>query len=165
MVPSLYFECMRFEFGHLFCCSCLVLLFVKFHLPLCRVAEISVWNSIHENTHFITSLMNQHTRELISAWKTSHKHNNKDPSRQRKFSAGTWVNPRYTNSTTGTSSSTPGGVYVFILHKCSGLHSVSHYASVSVLLLVFIVLYHTVKQPMVGVSLTFTPFSLMWLKK
>ena len=28
-------------------------------------------------------LMNQHTRELISARKSSHKHNNKDPSRLR----------------------------------------------------------------------------------
>ena len=136
MFPSLCFECMHFESGHLFCCSCLVLLFVKFHLPLCRDAEMSVWNSIHENAHFITSLMNQHTRELISAWKTSHKHNNKDPSHQRKFSAGMWVNPRYTNSTTGTSLSTSGGVYVLILHKCSGPHSVSDYASVSFVVVV-----------------------------
>ena len=47
----------------------------------------------------------QHTRELISAQKTSHKHNNKDVSRLR-LSPGICVNTRYINSTRGTSSDT-----------------------------------------------------------
>ena len=47
---------------------------------------------------------NQHTRELISAWKTSHKYN-KDLSRLRLWylSPDMHVNTRYINSTWGTS--------------------------------------------------------------
>ena len=37
------------------------------------------WNG----SFLISSVKNQHTRELISARKTTHKHNNKDQSRQR----------------------------------------------------------------------------------
>ena len=47
----------------------------------------------------------QHTRELISAQMTSHKHNNKDVSRLR-LSPSICVNTRYINSTRGTSSDT-----------------------------------------------------------
>ena len=47
---------------------------------------------------------NQHTRELISAQKTSHKHNHKDLCRLQKLSTGMQVSTRYINSTRGTSS-------------------------------------------------------------
>ena len=62
-------------------------------------------------------VQNQHTRELIRAWKTSHKYNNKDPSCLRELSPGICVNTRYTNSTRGISSyphwgCTSGRVYV-----------------------------------------------------
>ena len=45
----------------------------------------------------------QHARELITAWKTSHKHNNKDLSRLWQLSPGMHVNTRDMNSTRGTS--------------------------------------------------------------
>ena len=45
---------------------------------------------------------NQHTRELISAQKTSHKH--KDPCHLQQLSTGMRVSTRYINSTKGTSS-------------------------------------------------------------
>jgi len=44
---------------------------------------------------------NQHTSELISMWKMSHKHSNKDPSHQQWLSPAMCVNTRYINSTTG----------------------------------------------------------------
>ena len=44
----------------------------------------------------------QNTRELISARKTSHTYNARDPSRQRLLSPGIRVNTRYINSTRGT---------------------------------------------------------------
>ena len=46
----------------------------------------------------------QHTRELISARKTSHKYNNKDLRRLQYLSPGMRVNTRYINSTRATSS-------------------------------------------------------------
>ena len=49
-------------------------------------------------------LLNQHTREITSVQKTSHKHNNKDLSYLRYLSPVTRVNTKYINSTRVTSS-------------------------------------------------------------
>ena len=50
----------------------------------------------------LTEIQRQHTRELISTWKTSHKHNNKDLRCLRSLSPGMWVNTRDINPTRGT---------------------------------------------------------------
>ena len=65
---------------------------------------------------------NQHTRELITAQKTSPKHNNKDPSPLRYLSPGMHVNTRYVNSTRGTSSKrrTFGGVMYLVFESATG---------------------------------------------
>ena len=51
----------------------------------------------------LTSLHLLHTRGLICAWKSSHKHSNKDLSHLQKRSPGMCVNTSYINSTRGTS--------------------------------------------------------------
>ena len=50
----------------------------------------------------LTEIQRQHTRELISTWKTSHKHNNEDLRCLRSLSPGMRVNTRDVNPTRGT---------------------------------------------------------------
>ena len=60
---------------------------------------------------------NKHTRELISTQTTSHKHNNKDPSRLQSLSPGMRVNARYR----GTSSYAGHCVYNTLGHPGTAL--------------------------------------------
>ena len=62
--------------------------------------KMQIWNRARPRG----LVQNQHTRELISARKTSHKHNNTDLSRLRRLSSGMHINTRYINSTSGTPS-------------------------------------------------------------
>ena len=56
-------------------------------------------------TLFLVLLVkNQHTKELISTRKTSHKHSNKDLSHLQQPSPGMQAHTRYMNSTRGTSN-------------------------------------------------------------
>ena len=59
------------------------------------------------------SVLYQHAREIISARKTSRKHNNKDPSRLRELSPRWRVKTRHINSTKRTSLSLFSSVVLF----------------------------------------------------
>ena len=73
--------------------------------PTCIFASVLLYVLRRRGFFSLSILQNQHTRELISAWKTSHKHN-KDRSQLHELLPGTWswVNTQYTNSTRGASS-------------------------------------------------------------
>ena len=66
---------------------------------------VNIWNRMMPKA----PVQNQHTRELISVWKTSHKRNSKDLICLLLLTPGMRVNTRHINCTRGTSSS---GVYV-----------------------------------------------------
>ena len=77
----------------------------KFMLNVWQETWFSIWSCLNYLSATMTVwkrmrlrvlMQNQHTRELISAWKMSHKHICDN-------SAGKWVNIRYINSTSSTS--------------------------------------------------------------
>ena len=112
---SWYWSVTIFIFHHLTegfetACFCVVLLELAFVLILC-VFWSYFWTlaarfvaSFRFSWYRLSWILNQHTREIISAPKMSHKHDKKDLSRLRSLSPGVRVNSRYINSTTGTSS-------------------------------------------------------------
>ena len=69
---------------------------------------VTIWNRKRSRA----SLQNQQTRELISAWKSSHKRNNKDLSSIRWLPPGMWVNKRCVNSTRGTSKEEENVIFI-----------------------------------------------------
>ena len=84
--------------------------FVRKSLPRCLacwgklLSAPSTWPRNPDRSESGTTREHQHTRELISARKMSHKHNNKDLSRLGWLLTGMRVNTRYIKSTRGACS-------------------------------------------------------------
>ena len=74
--------------------------FVRSQVIVRIIVRDTIWNRTRPRTHVQT----QHTRDLISAQKASHKHNNKDLSHLGQLSpSGRVKYERYISSTKGTS--------------------------------------------------------------
>ena len=93
-----------------FSCSHLGNILVLNTLPshILNNKQDTVWNRKRPRS----PLQNQQTRELISAWKSSHKHNNKDLSSIRWLSPGMQVNKRCVNSTRSTSKEEENVIFI-----------------------------------------------------